>query len=101
MDVPWVQLVWDSYYFQRIPHDTILCGSFGWRDVCKLMDKFRAVTFVDVHSGDTVQFWSDYWQIGNSSVPLQDRFPRLYSFCLHKNLSVKEVFEASTFQDLF
>ena len=34
MDVPWVQLVWDSYYFQRIPHDTILCGSFWWRDVC-------------------------------------------------------------------
>ena len=83
MDVPWVQLVWDSYYFERIPHDTVLCGSFWWRDVCKLMDNFRAVTSVDVHSGDTVQFWSDYWKIGNSSVPLQDRFPRLYSFCLH------------------
>ena len=26
--VPWVRLVWDSYYFQRIPHDTTLCGSF-------------------------------------------------------------------------
>ena len=86
MDVPWVQLIWDSYYFERIPHDTTLCGSFWWRDVCKLMDNFRAVTEVDVRSGDTVLFWSDYWQIGNNHVPLQDRFPRLYSFCLHKNL---------------
>ena len=46
-------------------------------------------------------FWSDHWQIGNSDVHLQDRFPRLYSFCLHKNLSVREVFQASSFQDLF
>ena len=27
-DVPWVRLVWDSYYYQRVPHDTTLCGSF-------------------------------------------------------------------------
>ena len=65
------------------------------------MDNFRAVTEVDVHSGDTVLFWSDYWQIGSIHVPLQDRFPRLYSFCLHKNLSVKEVFMAGSLQDLF
>ena len=28
VDVPWVHLIWDSYYYQRGPHDTILCGSF-------------------------------------------------------------------------
>ena len=51
-DVPWVHLVWDSYYFQIIPHDTTLCGSFWWRDICKLMDKFRVVTSVSVGRGD-------------------------------------------------
>ena len=55
-DVPWVSLVWDSYYFQRIPHDTILCGSFWWRDICKLMDKYRVVTSVTIGKGDYVLF---------------------------------------------
>ena len=46
-------------------------------------------------------FWSDHWQIGNTCTPLQERFPRLYSFCLHKNLSVMEVFQTDNFQELF
>ena len=44
VDVPWVHLIWDSYYYQRVPHDTALCGSFWWRDICKLMDKFKVVS---------------------------------------------------------
>lgn len=101
VDVPWVHLVWDSYYFQRVPHDTTICGSFWMRDICKLMDKFRPVTSVTVSRGDTVLFWSDHWQIGSNCTPLQERFPRLFSFCLHKNLSVREVFQTENFQQLF
>src|SRR4051812_35340939 len=37
-DVPWVKLIWDTYYFQRVPHATDLCGSFWWKDICKLME---------------------------------------------------------------
>uniref|UniRef100_A0A453ILD2 Reverse transcriptase zinc-binding domain-containing protein n=1 Tax=Aegilops tauschii subsp. strangulata TaxID=200361 RepID=A0A453ILD2_AEGTS len=100
-DVPWVHLVWDSCYFQRIPHDTILCGSFWWRDICKLMDKYRAVTFVTVGKGDSVLFWSDHWEIDQSCIPLQERFPRLFPFCLQKNLSVMEVIQAGNVQQMF
>ncbi|XP_073351675.1 uncharacterized protein [Aegilops tauschii subsp. strangulata] len=100
-DVPWVRLVWDSYYFQRIPHDTILCGSFWWRDICKLMDKYRAVTSFTVGKGDSVLFWSDHWEIDQSCIPLQERFPRLFSFFLQKNLSVMEVIQAGNLQQMF
>lgn len=97
VDVPWVHLVWDSYYFERIPHDTTLCGSFWWRDISKLMDKFRAVTQVTINRGDTMLFWSDHWQIGNNCTPFQERFRRLFSYCLDKNLSVNEVVQNGNF----
>ena len=99
--MPWVSLVWDSYYFKRTPHDTIICGSFWWRDICKLMDKFRAVTSVTVGKGDSVLIWSDHWEIGESCIVLQERLPRLFSFCLQKNLSVRQVVQAGNLQQMF
>jgi hypothetical protein len=27
-DIPWVSLLWDSYYAESVPHATKLCGSF-------------------------------------------------------------------------
>ena len=27
-DVPWVSLLWNTYYHERVPHATKLCGSF-------------------------------------------------------------------------
>jgi hypothetical protein len=26
--IPWVSLLWDSYYAESVPHATKLCGSF-------------------------------------------------------------------------
>jgi hypothetical protein len=36
LDVPWVQLIWDSYYQNKVPHLLNSRGSFWWRDVFKL-----------------------------------------------------------------
>ena len=33
LDVPWVNLVWSSYYLVDVPHASELCGSFWWRDL--------------------------------------------------------------------
>ena len=41
---PWVQLIWNTNYHNRIPHTTKLCGSFWWKDICQLLDKFIAVS---------------------------------------------------------
>src|SRR4051812_16157132 len=60
-DVPWVKLIWDTYYYQRVPHATDLCGSFWWKDICKLMDKFIAVSKCNMADGATALFWIDSW----------------------------------------
>jgi len=46
-DVPWVSLVWNTYYHERVPHATELCGSFWWKDVAKFMDSFVAVSQIN------------------------------------------------------
>jgi len=101
VDVPWVHLIWNTYYHGRVPHATTFCGSFWWRDICKLMDKFRMVCTVHVHRGDTVLFWSDSWSLGDSSIPLDQRFARLFSFVIDPLISAAEVFDMSELTPLF
>jgi hypothetical protein len=85
-DIPWVHLVW-RYYADSVPHASKLCGSFWWRDVMKLADKYRNICSVKIGCGDSALFWSDNW----SGKILQDEFPRLYSFAVMVNNSVQDV----------
>jgi hypothetical protein len=39
-DIPWVSLIWTTYYSESVPYATKLCGSFWWRDVFKLVEDF-------------------------------------------------------------
>src|SRR3954463_6233076 len=89
-DTPWVKLIWDTYYYQRVPHATRICGSFWWKDICKLMDKFLAVSKCSLADGATALFWTDYW-LDNSSEVLATKFARLFSFTHDKLISFKEV----------
>ena len=89
-DVPWVNLIWDSYYHSLAPHVTQLCGSFWWCDVLKLYEKFVLLATPQVHAGDTVVFWLDRWQIDNRMIALKDRFPRLHSFAIDDTITVKD-----------
>ena len=50
-EVPWVTLIWNSYYHQRVPHATELCGSFWWRDIAKHMDSFVVVSNIQIGPG--------------------------------------------------
>lgn len=58
-DVPWVDLIWTSYYTVEVPHVVGDCGSFWWRDVFQLAAIYRGVTSVEVGSGGSVLFWKD------------------------------------------
>ena len=59
-----------------------------------MFDQFREVTWVKVNEGDTALFWQDKWQLGNSVLPLQHRFPRLFSFVKDALVTVKDGFSA-------
>ena len=60
VDVPWVSLIWDTYYASS-PQSTQICGSFWWRDIMRLYPKFCKLAVPQVHAGDTVLFWLDRW----------------------------------------
>jgi hypothetical protein len=45
-DIPWVSLIWEAHYNDKIPHAEKLCISFWWRDVVRLVDNFRGVAAV-------------------------------------------------------
>jgi hypothetical protein len=61
-DIPWVNLIWNTYYSEgEIPHASREKGSFWWRDVLKLVDWFRGIAKCKVGDGTTVLFWEDIW----------------------------------------
>jgi hypothetical protein len=39
-DIPWVSLVWEKYYEHGKLPGSVKKGSFWWRDILKLLDKF-------------------------------------------------------------
>lgn len=55
-EIPWVQLIWSTYYAEKVPHASDPCGSFWWKDLLQLSDVYRGVTTVKVATGDTVLF---------------------------------------------
>jgi hypothetical protein len=91
MDVPWVKLIWETYYEGEVPHAAKACGSYWWKDLIKLMDQYRGFAKPEVKSGETVLFWSDAWELDSSTVPLRDRFPRLFSFAKDSKISVRDM----------
>jgi hypothetical protein len=77
--IPCVKLIWSTYCEFDVPHAAKLCGSYWWRDVATLMDKYRSVVRPEVKSGETVLFWTDEWNFDGSGNSLSERPPRLFS----------------------
>jgi hypothetical protein len=96
-DIPWVNLIWNSYYANgEIPHAS-KDGSFWWRDILKLCDEFKAIAKCNIGNGTTVLFWQDIW---NNCI-LQQTFPRLFSYAKNKSISVANFLMNNNIQDQF
>jgi hypothetical protein len=91
VDLPWVKLIRNTYYYKEVPHAVTVCGSFWWRNIMKLFDIYRQVAHCKLGNGETILFWSDNW---NDWV-IQERFPRLFSFAKDKLISVKEALQTT------
>nr|XP_040245306.1 uncharacterized protein LOC120964586 [Aegilops tauschii subsp. strangulata] len=98
VDVPWVTLIWNSYYDHGGPQATATVGSFWWRDILKLHEAYTAIASVHINMGDSALFWTNSWHIGGSARPLCWRLPRLFSFVINDRISVREFLQS---QDLF
>ena len=97
-DLPWVKLIWDKHYRNdKLPNSTTPRGSFWWRDILKLLEKFKGMASVLVANGKTCLFWDDVW---NSQVR-RIQYPELHSFAKNKRTSLSIVCEAEALRDLF
>lgn len=52
MDLPWVRLIWSSYYQNEVPHATKEIGSFWWKDIMRLNIILRGIAQRKVQKGD-------------------------------------------------
>jgi hypothetical protein len=97
VNIPWVQLIWEKYYANgRLPNHT-LKGSFWWRDILRLLSKFKSLVTISVHKGDTRFLWQDMW---GRSIRSQG-FPQLFSFAKITNISVCRAAGISDLNQLF
>lgn len=79
------------------------CGSFWWKDILGLVDSYRNVSWVMVNRGDTVPFWTDFWQLSKPVVPLQqaNKVIKGFSFAKDPFITVYEVLQCSDLSTLF
>ena len=85
-DIPWVNIIWESYYQNSLPGER-MNGSFWWKAILKLLPTFRQLYVCKGGPRDTIRFWADNWQV----TPLQTQYPELYSFAINKEITLGNV----------
>ena len=75
-DIPWVHLIWNTYYCNGKLPGRSLEGSFWWKAHLKLIDIFKGLAKCLVGDGKSTLLWSDMW---NDSC-LQHKLPHLLSY---------------------
>jgi hypothetical protein len=75
-DIPWVNLIWTKYYNSGKLPGQQKKGSFWWRDVVSLIDKYKGMASATIADGSSVLLWKDHW---NGATPATV-YPELLSF---------------------
>jgi hypothetical protein len=97
LDIPWVNLIRDTYYDEDRPPGIKMEGSFWWKSHLKLLDSYKALARCNVGNGKTALFWTDLW----SDNCLHLKFPHLITFAKRTDISVNKVMQMEFLQDLF
>lgn len=58
-DIPWIHLVWEKHYSNGKLPNHIKRRSFWWRDVLKLLDKFKGMIVVTLENGSYCYLWTN------------------------------------------
>ena len=96
-DIPWVQLIWETYYSEgQLPGNNMI-GSFWWKSNLALMDQYKAMARCNVGDGRTAFFWDDLW---HTSI-FKHTYHHLHSFVRNPHVTVQAVINTEYIQDLF
>jgi hypothetical protein len=95
--IPWVALIWESCYESGSLPSTTKKGSFWWRDILKLLGKFKGMAMVNINNAKTCFLWSDLW---NGKVPMIS-YPELHSFSKSNTRILAKAKNRNNILDLF
>lgn len=84
--LPWVDLIWSTYYSDRPLTDRPV-GSFWWKSILKLLPQFKQHVRPMIGDGKTIQLWHDLWRDNALSAEL----PELFSFTLKQTVTIHEM----------
>jgi hypothetical protein len=96
-DIAWVALVWESYYKASSLPSMAKKGSFCWKDILKLLDKFKGRARAKINNPKSCLLWSDTW---NDKVPMI-AYLELYSFTKSRNTILAEAKTSDNILNLF
>jgi len=94
-DIPWVNLVWEKHYGNGKLPSHIRKGSFWWRDILKLIDKFKGMAVLQ--DGTTCMLWEDQWHDQIAKLA----YPHLHSFVKNTRQSISAAVTISPLSRLF
>ena len=60
-NIPWVNLIWKTYYSNGLLTGQNMIGSFLWKANLKLLDLFKPMAICNVGDGKSTLFWNDQW----------------------------------------
>jgi hypothetical protein len=72
-------------------------GSFWWRDILKLINKFKGLAVFSLQDGQSCFLWHDLWATDICS----QRFPELFSFAKNTMITVSVAATTPLLHDLF
>jgi hypothetical protein len=96
-DIPWVQMVWEKHYRNNRLPGQVKKGSFWWRDILKILPKFKEIAEVQIRDGRTCLLWQDKW---HTSI-FAETLPQLHSFAKNKNITVNKAISTENLFELF
>ena len=97
VDTPWVNLIWNTYYTNKVPHAVEDCGSFWWKAILKLAPIYRGIAQCNIVSSASILMWKDPCSDDLAS----DSFPRAYSFSLNEDVSAFDFLTAGSLAENF
>jgi hypothetical protein len=96
-DIPWVNLIWNSYYTSGNLPGRRLEGSFWCKAHLKLIDTFKGMAQCNMGDGKSTLFWTDL----RDNECLNLKFPHLITFAKGTNDSVHDIIHQEYLQDVF
>jgi len=92
-----VNLIWQKYYSDVVPHLAKEKCSFWWKDILRLNVQFRGVAFCSPSKGDTISFWED---LINGKIH-SNLFPNLLVYAKDPNVSLWKLRQSANLIDCF